>query len=79
MDGLNETQLAITPALAPPPGITSNFVNPPSLAVTTDIVGAICLGIASFALTARFITKIYVLGVLKWDDCECLSQAESAR
>ncbi|EGE06808.1 hypothetical protein TEQG_05800 [Trichophyton equinum CBS 127.97] len=49
--------LWMLPAGPPPPGVKSNFVNPPSLAMPIVIVNAISLALMMVAVTARFIAK----------------------
>ncbi|KAF2752842.1 hypothetical protein EJ05DRAFT_515306 [Pseudovirgaria hyperparasitica] len=56
------------PALAPPPGVVPNFVNPPDL--TEVFVGTtiVCIVIATFLVFARIYTKLAIIRRATWDD-----------
>ena len=58
------------PALAPPPGITSNFVNPQSQTLGVIIASTICLVLIIPIFFLRFYTNIWIKGSLKADDGE---------
>ncbi|MCJ1242663.1 hypothetical protein MMC14_010672 [Varicellaria rhodocarpa] len=64
----NDTLLAQTPGLEPPPGITPNFENPPSIQSISYAVSAICLFITTLAVGLRIFTKIRVDRNLKLED-----------
>ena len=68
----NDTLLAQTPGLEPPPGITPNFENPPSIQSISYAVSAICLFITTLAVGLRIFTKIRVDRNLKLEDCQYL-------
>lgn len=78
-DGIPNSILAVTPLLAPPAGVTSNFVNPPSLGPNFIIVGAILLPFVALFVGIRMITKLRILRQLTWDDASCLTATVSRR
>lgn len=57
------------PAAAPPPGVTSNFVNPESLASTTMGIGICMLVLTAFVVTVRLFSNYKAARGLGWDDC----------
>lgn len=59
-----------TPALLPPPGMHSNFLNPESHANQTIVACSIVTAIMILFLVARMYTKIYLTHSVGWDDCE---------
>lgn len=63
--------LSKIPTLKPPPGVKSNFVDPPSLANAIIAVSVVFLALMLIALTVRIYTKWILLRSLWWDDCEC--------
>ena len=62
--------LSEIPALQPPPGVKSNFVDPPSYANALIAVNAVFLAFMLIALTIRIFTKSILLHSLGWDDCK---------
>ena len=60
------------PALLPPPGVTPNFINPPSLGSELLIASIICLTFMALFAGMRFYTKIVIKNCLGWDDCKIL-------
>ena len=58
----------VTPALAAPPGFTSNLVNPPSQAYVTIVVQIVLLLLVTPFVFVRLFTRYYVLHGLWWDD-----------
>ena len=59
----------ITPALDPPEGVKSNYVNPDSHLLWFIATTAVCMTISTVALILRLITKLYVVKSVGWDDC----------
>jgi len=57
-------------AIPPPPGVVSNFVDPPSQASWDAVTQAVCLTLATFLVAMRLYTKFGVLKNAGWDDCE---------
>ena len=65
MDGI----LGGFPALAPPPGVVSNFDNPYTGAPPVGIAMGVIAGLATAAFVARIFTKAYVMKQLQAEDC----------
>ena len=60
----------IRPAMPPPPGVTSNFVNPEHNYNRFIVVNCIFLPIAVIAVCLRSYTRIAILRNFSADDCE---------
>ena len=60
--------LAELPALQPPPGITSNFVDPVTNGYQLVGVGSFLLALMILFVLNRFYTKIFISKKFKWDD-----------
>lgn len=69
--------LSKIPTLKPPPGVKSNFVDPPSLANAIIAVSVVFLALMLIALTVRIYTKWILLRSLWWDDYTALIAAVS--
>lgn len=71
---LNTSAWDTTPVMPPPPGVTSNFENPVTLApiCRTAIFVAAPLAIVSLAL--RLYTRLRVTRSIGIDDCKILSE-----
>lgn len=67
---MNLTDPSNTPALAPPPGVTSNFVNPESLLTYVIVTIALCLTLTTVTIGLRIFTKVHIAKAMHWDDCE---------
>ena len=63
------SQPTIIPALPPPPGVRSNFVNPYSLRPFNDICQAFCLSLTTIAVFVRIYTNSHNSRGLAADDC----------
>ena len=61
--------LSEIPALQPPPGVTPNFVNPPTIAPALVTVNAVFLALMIVAVSIRIFSKGVLLRSLGWDDC----------
>ncbi|KAF2680052.1 hypothetical protein K458DRAFT_312873 [Lentithecium fluviatile CBS 122367] len=59
-----------TPALAAPPGVSSNLANPHSLDRSSVAIWSICFTLALSAVTARTFTKAYLLKNIQIEDCD---------
>jgi hypothetical protein len=68
-------QLLNGPALTPPPGVTSNFDHPETLAVYVVPTIALALSFSTLAIAARIIARRLSRNFIGWEDCECLHQA----
>lgn len=62
--------LSKIPLMQPPPGVTSNFINPPSLANVIIAVQAVFLTLMLGLVILRIYTRAYLTRSLGWDDCE---------
>lgn len=60
----------IIPAMAPPAGQTSNFVDPPYTGTKFLVVNCVFLPLAFIALGVRTWTRAFVVRSFRWDDCE---------
>ena len=60
------------PALKPPPGVKSNFVNPSSYDGAGIATTAICVTLVTLAVGARLVTKGWVMKKLATEDCKFL-------
>ena len=69
MAALQDISLAETPALMPPPGVTSNFVNPTSLGPVTNALLGVSLALTAVFIALRMVTKHLVNGRYEWEDC----------
>lgn len=67
------------PALQPPAGVESNFVNPKGRGYILNTVASVlfCLMVCLFAI--RVYTKLFIVRKLAWDDCKCDSKHELRR
>lgn len=60
--------MAATAAAGPPPGLVSNFVDPPSKAPIIYAVMSICLGLVTLLVAIRIYTRVRITKSLWWDD-----------
>ena len=60
---------ANVPLLPPPTGLTSNFINPPSLAHVAEGVGGSLIAIETLLLCFRTWSNINTFGRLRFEDC----------
>lgn len=58
------------PSLAPPPGITPNFIDPPTMAPTSRILTGLTLAIMYCFLTLRVYTRVWVTCNFGIEDCK---------
>lgn len=59
----------ITPAMAPPAGKVSNFVNPAYAGTKFVVVNCVFLTLAVSSLCIRTWTRLFVVRSFRWDDC----------
>ena len=61
------------PALPPPVGVESNFVNPEDRGYVLNSVATVlfCLMVCLFAI--RVYTRLFIIRKMGWDDCKCAS------
>ena len=62
--------LSKIPSLQPPPGVTPNFINPPSIANAIITVSRLFLVLMLAAVSMRIYTKGVIIRTLGWDDCK---------
>lgn len=62
--------LRTLPAGVPPKGVQANFVNPPTLVPSVLGVGTSFLALALCCFSIRVWTKLNIVKMLSWDDCE---------
>lgn len=65
-----DIDLSQIPAYPPPPGVVSNFVNPPSLATAIIVTSSVMVGVMVLCVAARMYAKAVVTHTVGWDDCE---------
>ena len=56
------------PALAPPTGVTPNFINPQSQALMVIVTSILCLVLIILISLLRFYTNLWIKKSLKADD-----------
>ena len=59
------------PALAPPPGVLSNFNDPKTLSTSLIAVNAVSLSLMLIIVGIRFYSRASLSHAVGWDDCEC--------
>ncbi|KAL8862409.1 MAG: hypothetical protein Q9178_001418 [Gyalolechia marmorata] len=65
------TDLSKTPAGQPPPGVQSNFIDPPSLAMETIVVTTVMIVLASIFVLIRLGSIVFSGRKMAWDDYTC--------
>ncbi|KAI9847287.1 MAG: hypothetical protein M1837_002874 [Sclerophora amabilis] len=66
------------PLVPPPPGITSNFVDPPSRRQEVVVCVAVCLALSITFLLGRMLTRAFITRSLGWDDYTCVIATATA-
>ena len=56
------------PLIPPPPGVTSNFTNPPDHGGLQIIVTSLLLGVTTLFLLSRIYLKVCIVKIYTWDD-----------
>lgn len=69
-------KLASTPALEPPPGVTSNLENPRTIKQQQIVVCSLLISIAFCFTLIRAYVKTFVTRKYTWDDCKQQPVAE---
>ena len=62
-----------SPSLKPPPGTTSNLVNPPNHVVLGYFDISICLVLSTIAIMIRMLTRIWIMHKFDLADREILA------
>ena len=57
------------PAMAPPPGVVPNFVDPPNLRHIVILVLTLCMTFSAIAVLLRMYTKVFILRKVVFEDC----------
>jgi hypothetical protein len=60
------------PSMIPPPGVTPNFINPPSKETAIIVLNVIFLALMWSAVAVRLWSKARITHNVGWDDCEKL-------
>ena len=58
------------PAGTPPPGITSNLINPPSKGQTLVILDGVFMSLMLVAVFIRIYVRVKLVKTWGWDDCK---------
>jgi hypothetical protein len=66
---MDPSKLAITPALAPPPGVRPDFVNYYSLLPWIVATASVCMVLTAVVLALRMFTRAVVIKSVDWADC----------
>lgn len=74
----NMADSTIIPAMSPPAGQTSNFIDPPYIGTKFLVVNCVFLPIAAIALLIRTWTRLFIVRSFRWDDCESLVHIDDA-
>ena len=56
-------------ALAPPSGVTPNFIDPYSIQNSLIAWSVVCLTLTSLTTAIRLYTKLYIVKAHGWEDC----------
>lgn len=60
----------MVPARLPPPGVTSNLIDPVSTAYQQTICNVICVIFVTLFVGMRIYTRIKLVRCVSWDDCK---------
>ncbi|ERF76651.1 hypothetical protein EPUS_04471 [Endocarpon pusillum Z07020] len=69
---MDPSTLAVTPALAPPPGVRPDFVNSYSLLPWITATASVCMVLTALVLALRMLTKTVVIRSVDWTDYNAL-------
>ena len=72
MSSLEEQLLDMLPGLAPPPGVTPDFVHPYSLQKYNVITLSVCMTVSTLFVAMRLYTNARITRTLNWEDCMIL-------
>ena len=65
--------LGTLPALQPPAGVESNFVNPDDRGYVCNVTASVLFGFMVGLYANRVYTKLAIVRKASWDDCMCAS------
>ena len=63
------SDLSSQPAIAPPPGVTPSFIDPPSQGYLIVVTVSVCLLCSTLLVLPRIYVSIFTSRTFKWDDC----------
>jgi hypothetical protein len=58
------------PAGQPPPGVKSNFIDPPSQVLNCIVVDSVFLPLMLLAVSVRIFVRVKITKGWGWDDCK---------
>ena len=61
---------SITPAAKPPPGVTPNFIDPPSEKDVIVAYTTIFTIVATLGVAARMYVRLFIIRKIQIEDCE---------
>ncbi|KAL4922385.1 hypothetical protein BDW62DRAFT_197063 [Aspergillus aurantiobrunneus] len=67
-----------TPAAPPPPGVESNFIDPPSRQLAIIIMSTIFVFLMLLSVAARVYSRTQIIKLWRWDDTTCILAAISS-
>ena len=67
-DGIPYSILAQIPAMQPPAGVTSNFIDPPSHNTAIIALNTVFLALMLPVVSIRLYVKAHILHTMGWDD-----------
>lgn len=68
VESLPKSSLEHIPALSPPPGVTSNLINPPDKGPAVAAVASVFAALAFCMVLIRAYCKCFVMRAWSWDD-----------
>ncbi|KAF7503777.1 hypothetical protein GJ744_003269 [Endocarpon pusillum] len=72
VEQMDPSYLAVTPAVAPPPGVRPDFVNSSSLLPWVIATSSVCMVLTASVLVLRMLTKTMVIRSVNWTDYNAL-------
>ena len=68
---MDPSALAVTPAVTPPPGVTSDFVNGEKYGLHSWLVATVvtCMVVSTVVVALRIFARVVVIKAVDWSDC----------
>lgn len=68
---MDPSVLAVMPAVTPPPGVTSDFVNGEKYGLHSWLVATVvtCIVVSTVVVALRIFARVVVIKVIDWSDC----------